>query len=34
MKEENLAIYRFSAIPIKISMTYFSNLEQILQKFM
>ena len=28
------AIYRFNAIPIKISMTYFSNLEQILQKFM
>ena len=27
------AIYRFSAIPIKIPMTYFLKLEQIFQKF-
>ena len=27
------AIYRFSAIPIKISMMYFTELEQIFQKF-
>ena len=33
MKEENLAIYRFSAIPIKISMTYFTDTEQTFQKF-
>ena len=26
-------IYRFKAIPIKILMTYFTDLEQILQKF-
>ena len=27
------AIYRFSAIPTKVSMTYFTDIDQILQKF-
>ena len=27
------AIYRFNTIPVKIPMTYFTDLEQILQKF-
>ena len=27
------AIYRFNAIPIRVSMTYFTDIEQTLQKF-